>query len=291
MFDIIQSEINSGSEKMTFRLFKRLSILGETRFIERKSFKALKEIENDNNSAKENFAKQLSAFSNYEGGIILFGVANDGALEQGIERSNSKGLIREWLQDIVISSLSPVMKTFSVKEISYKSKFYFAIVVSESQFAPHQSIRDYKYYGKFESKTIPINGQMVRDIFSRKKSPLLEIEFDYSLDTPDGFYGLAMILKNVSNICAKRIYCKILVRKSNSLSFCHNEIGQLIKTRIIDKDVVYLYSGMSDFLSVYFKRYDFEAELKIDVFGLNILTIKQSYKVKSDGDNLYFNRI
>jgi len=130
-------------------------------------------------------AKQLSAFSNAAGGQIIYGVADDGTVEnRGIAASvKGRQSTKEWLEDVIPKLTEFEILGFNVYEIGPKPgastiaarKALFVVDVPDSDRAPHQSKRDLKYYVRLAGKSHPAPHRMIEDIRNRQKHPLLEM--------------------------------------------------------------------------------------------------------------------
>ena len=130
-------------------------------------------------------AKQLSAFSNVVGGQIIYGVADDGTVENGGIASSVKGRqsTKEWLEDVIPKLTEFEILGFNVYEVGPKpgtssiaaGKALFVVDVPESDRAPHQSKRDSKYYVRLGGKSHPAAHRLIEDIRNRQKHPLLKI--------------------------------------------------------------------------------------------------------------------
>jgi predicted HTH transcriptional regulator len=65
-------------------------------------------------------AKQLSAFSNAAGGQIIYGVADNGAVDGGGVAPSVKGSTKEWLEDVIPKLTEFEIIGFNVYEIAPK---------------------------------------------------------------------------------------------------------------------------------------------------------------------------
>jgi len=206
MQNIIQKYLESGNEDMPFAEFQRLAHLGETRYIERKSIKLFRDAKQNKNHIKALLAKEVSAFANYDGGLILVGVSDDGKIEEGIENKFGKGSFKEWIEDIVFMTTSPSVEKYAVKVVKDNNKYLFAIIVGSSTLAPHQSAEDHKYYGRIEGKSKPIDGLMVNDIFHRQHhlqlKPCIELKSVNNQSPTKAI--LEFGITNTSRICAEK---------------------------------------------------------------------------------------
>lgn len=139
----------------------------------------------DEDKVLNELAKQLSAFANAGGGQIIYGVADDGTVENGGIASSVKGRqsTKEWLEDVIPKLTEFEILGFNVYEIGPKpdassiaaGKALFVVDVPDSDRAPHQSKRDLKYYVRLAGKSHPAPHRMIEDIRNRQKHPVLEM--------------------------------------------------------------------------------------------------------------------
>ena len=102
MHTLVQKYLNLESEEIKTDEFQRLVELGETSNIERKSIRDFDNIDQNKNGILELLGKTVSAFANYNGGILLIGVDDKtGKIEDGVDNSYGTGTVKEWLEDIV----------------------------------------------------------------------------------------------------------------------------------------------------------------------------------------------
>jgi hypothetical protein len=130
-------------------------------------------------------AKQLSAFANMGGGLIIYGVTDAGAVSNGgiarVIRGNRS--TKEWLEDVIPTLTDYEITGFSVYEIKPNSsdsaigpdKSLYVVDVPDSDRAPHQSKRDNLYYVRLASKSQPAPHRLIEDIRNRARHPKIEI--------------------------------------------------------------------------------------------------------------------
>jgi hypothetical protein len=140
----------------------------------------------DSNEVYKELAKQLSAFSNSGGGQIVYGVADDGTIDNGGVSLTVKGRqpTKDWLEDIIPKLTEFEILGFNVYEIKATSttsgiasgKALFIVDVPDSERAPHQSTKDWRYYVRLGGKSQPAPHRMIEDIRNRQKHPSAEAE-------------------------------------------------------------------------------------------------------------------
>jgi hypothetical protein len=134
----------------------------------------------------DELAKQLSAFANMGGGRIIYGVNNAGSVDNGGVARVLKGRqsSKEWLEDVIPTLTDYEITGFHVYEITPKAsssaiahdKSLYIVDVPDSDRAPHQSVRDYKYYVRLGGKSQPAPHRMIEDIRNRARHPKLETQ-------------------------------------------------------------------------------------------------------------------
>jgi Putative DNA-binding domain len=161
--------------------------LGENNEFERKGAKALDLTISGvrEGDVRAELAKQLSAFANMGGGHILYGLADDGNVDNGgIARIiRGRQSTKEWLEDVIPTLTDLEIVGCKVHEIrpnammskiaSNKSLYVVEVPLSDS--APHQSKADFKYYVRLGAKSQPASHRLLEDIRNRAKHPRVEI--------------------------------------------------------------------------------------------------------------------
>lgn len=116
--------------------------------------------------------KDVSAFANSAGGILIFGMKERGHLpigtDDGVDPSKIK---REWLENILTSNIQPKIENLLVKAIPLQSKglgtvAYVLDIAQATSRGPHQG-PEHKYYKRYNFKAEPMEDYEVRDLIRR----------------------------------------------------------------------------------------------------------------------------
>ena len=136
-------------------------------------------------AALPELAKQLSAFANAGGGQIIYGVDDSGKVaNSGITRViRGRQPTKEWLEDVLPTLTDYEVVGCNVYEILPKSngsavapdKSLYVVDVPDSDRAPHQSTKDYKYYVRMGSHSLPARHRIIEDIRNRARHPRIEV--------------------------------------------------------------------------------------------------------------------
>ena len=176
--------------------------------------------------------KQLSAFSDSGGGRIFYGVKDDGTVDRGgvtriiIGKQNAK----DWLESVIPTIVAFEIVGVNVYEVLPKTtgsviakdKALYIVDIPESERAPHQCVRDNKYYVRLGGRSQPASHQLIEDIRSRRKHPMVDVT---SVDLQ--VLGLPIQIQN--NIYGTK--CEISGRASVKLQVkVRNAIGSPMAT-------------------------------------------------------------
>lgn len=295
MHTLVEKYINDSADEISNKDFKSLADLGETRFIDRKSIDTL--LFNDRKKKnKDNaislIAKYVSCYSNYEGGILLFGVKDDGTIQDGIAGMLTDNTsILDWLSEVVYGAVTPAVREYSVKytQVS-KGKYLYTIIVAPSTSAPHQA-KDGRYYCRCDDRVKTINGIMVQDILCRTKNIDLEPEFDCTPPIGSGTGIFKVFLNNNSNIlcedvCAIVYFDDHIILQGATRQFSRNK-GQFqisfiypeLKQVLFDREGLYFTMNSNSFF------------FSITLVARNMQKREFKYNVKHIGDQLVFYKV
>src|SRR5438045_3370429 len=135
-------------------------------------------------SWSHDMSKYVSAWANYDGGYIVFGVEDRKSeaplhIDGGIPESSKPNLLN-WLDDVIPNLVDPPIQkitTWLVRPGITKSNIkpgnvLIAIHIPESETAPHQAL-DHKYYQRVGRKLQPLRHRAILDIAGRRRFPKL----------------------------------------------------------------------------------------------------------------------
>ncbi len=129
---------------------------------------------------KDDISKDVSAFANSDGGLIIYGVRETNFLpttKNGIDHAQYK---REWLEQVIWSNISPIVDDVAVVQIPLSSaESIYTVSVPKSFRGPHQA-SDKRYYRRYNSTSVPMEDYEIRDVRNRQSilPPLVNVDIE-----------------------------------------------------------------------------------------------------------------
>lgn len=132
---------------------------------------------------KNELSKDVSAFSNSAGGVIVYGMREDGHVPTSIDVGfDPNEISKEWLEQVINSRIQRRIDGVRVNQIALLTtspgKVAYVVSVPASIRAPHQAA-DKRFYKRFNFESVPMEEYEIRDIANRSSAPDLDIEFAF----------------------------------------------------------------------------------------------------------------
>jgi len=201
------------------------------------------------NKTKDSISKDIAAFANADGGILIYGLKEDKEnkhLANEIDPIDRVNVSKEWLEQIIQSSIQPRIDNIQIYPIQIgtdKQKVVYVVNVPKSNTA-HQS-NDQKYYKRHNFNNLPMYDFEIRDVLNRIKYPLIEIEFivQYTSTKTGRIYELVAKAHNAGDVMAQYVNCYLTLpsaclksetipqRNSNKQYYAENTIRDLIDVK------------------------------------------------------------
>ena len=155
---------------------------------------------------KKEVTKDVSAFANAAGGLILYGVREYASrdkrhLPEKLDPVDRTELPREWLEH-VIGNIRPRVEELVIHPVpidnnTRPNNVVYAVEIPKSTTA-HQAA-DFRYYRRYNFQCLPMLDHEIRDVMNRRAGPDAEVEFSeeqLSADRGEHWYQLRVRIAN-----------------------------------------------------------------------------------------------
>jgi len=218
---------------------------------------------------KKEISKDISAFANSDGGIVVYGVKEftDPTKKYLPEKTDpiDRNLIsKEWLEQVINSNVSPRIDGIKITPISVESekdKVIYVVEIPKSNTA-HQA-GDQRYYKRFNFESVAMYDYEIRDVMNRKKFPKIDLSFEieqYTFEVKSMFPTIPTFNFNQPQRQPEKVF-----KTTNTLSVYGHNVGGVYA------DYVNCYLEIPASM-LYTKEYD-----HIDTFDRDGIAYKQIY--------------
>lgn len=157
-----------------------------------------------NRKKRHEISKDVSAFANSDGGILVYGITEEQhlpvAIDCGVDHAS---FTREWLEEVITSNVQPTIEGLSIVQIPLSSeKSVYVIRVPKSSRAPHQEQSSKRYYRRYNFKSQPMEDYEIQDIRSRTLSVFSLVNFDVIFENSNMAY---FQIENTGNYAAENL--------------------------------------------------------------------------------------
>lgn len=126
-------------------------------------------------------SKDVSAFANSAGGVIIYGVIEDNHLPIKIDVGyDPADITKEWLEQVINSKIKRRIDGIRIKQIELKKnnpgRVIYVVDIPQSKRAPHMA-DNHIFYKRFNYQSVPMEEYEVRDTANRADAPDLALQF------------------------------------------------------------------------------------------------------------------
>lgn len=129
-------------------------------------------------SKRNELAKDVCAFANSAGGLIVIGIGEvdhkPALLDDGVDTSR---VSKEAIESALRARIAPRVDDLTIKEIPNPEKpffAYFVIGIPRSMRAPHMCSPMHRYYRRYNFECVPMEHYEVEDVHRRQSEPALD---------------------------------------------------------------------------------------------------------------------
>lgn len=157
---------------------------------------------------KTEISKDVSAFANADGGVIIYGLNEDRNTHKASSISfvDSSKYSKEWLENVIMSHIHRKIdgiKIFKIDNPENVNEAIYVVKIPRSSNAPHMS-SDNKFHKRANFRVIAMDEYEVRDAYYRVQHSMLEI-YDWYLEKTEmnddmGRYKFRAFVRNTGKI-------------------------------------------------------------------------------------------
>jgi hypothetical protein len=197
--------------------------------IEFKSANALSE----DKSAKKEISKDVSAFANSDGGLIIYGIEEKDHVATATSFVDGRKYTKEWLENVVISNIQNRIDGLAIIPVRFGGDIgqsIYVVKIPRSSSSPHIN-GDKKYYKRFNFQSVPMEEYEVRNSYLRYNesrvvfSELVYIKPSFK-ESPDFRLILDIIVGNDGTHVAEKYKVGVVITGARGVSMgCPSGFG------------------------------------------------------------------
>ncbi|MDH5183033.1 MAG: ATP-binding protein [Gammaproteobacteria bacterium] len=202
---------------------------------------------------KSEISKDVSAFANSAGGVIVYGMLENGHIPTELDIGfDPDEITKEWLEQVINSRIHRRVRGIRINQIllnqTNPGKVAYVVHIPQSNQAPHQA-SDKRFYKRYNFESVPMEEYEIRDVATRDTAPDLEFTFrpgnkEIELqDDGDQYYhpvNLVCIVSNLSQTVAQHAVYHLYIDSRIALDNIPAEVNQRSAAEIMkmeDQDI------------------------------------------------------
>ena len=172
--------------------------------------------------ARLDITKDVSSFANSDGGIIVYGVSEQGAKPKEVTPIDGSEFAKEWLENIIqqIQPRIDGIKIFPIRIEGDIKRSIYVVQIPRSANAPHMA-KDNRYYKRINFQSLPMEDYEIKDTYNRVTTPNLVIDrctfYKESEDAKKVIYSLSATILNRGNRACESYKLNFYI---NNVQYC-----------------------------------------------------------------------
>lgn len=125
---------------------------------------------------KLEIGKDVSAFANSAGGLIIYGIKEDNHVADSFSFVNGNNFTKEWIEQVIQSGIQRKIEGLIIIPIRVDNdleKSIYVVKIPESNLAPHMTNK--KFYKRYNFESVQMEEYEIRNLYNRKEKTELII--------------------------------------------------------------------------------------------------------------------
>lgn len=132
-------------------------------------------------SKKTEMTKDVAAFANSDGGIIVYGLAEENHKASALSFIDGREFTKEWMEQVLNSGIQQKindLRIYPVRNNGIIEQTIYIVKIPKSFNTPHMS-KDRKFYRRYNFEAVPMEEYEIRELYNRKCNSKLLIQGYY----------------------------------------------------------------------------------------------------------------
>lgn len=169
---------------------------------------------------KNELSKDVSAFANSNGGIIIYGIKefNDAPRKhkpESIDPINRTVISKEWIEQVISTKIQPKIEGIIITPVTVNdadNTVVYVVEIPRSNDA-HQASGN-KYYKRYNFQSEAMEDYEIRDVMNRGQHPVIDLEFEIDEvsfvheSTPNPIFGSIQKTHEIIKDIKLKVYTK-----------------------------------------------------------------------------------
>ncbi|MEO6882892.1 MAG: ATP-binding protein [Bacteroidia bacterium] len=152
---------------------------------------------------KKEISKDVSAFANSDGGLIIYGIKEKDNLPESLSFIDGNIFTKEWLEQVIQSTIFNKIEGLQIFPIRYDddlAKSIYIVKIPNDVAVPHMA-HDKRYYRRYNFNSVQMEEYEVRNLYFKKEKTQLKLASPEISIAPNGFYD-----KKIGKLKLKMIF-------------------------------------------------------------------------------------